>query len=147
MRHQVRSQKFNRTSNERKLLIRSLISSMVVNGKVLTSKTKANLLKRTLEKMLTYARRNERLVTPRLMEWLPNKELVQKLQNEVLPKIEGRKSGLTTLTNMGIRKGDNTKQVLVEWVNKIEEEPKSKIMNKEESSIKKPITKKRNANG
>lgn len=118
MRHQVRSQKFNRTSNERKLLIRSLITSLVVNGKLTTTKTKSDLLKRNVEKMLTYATRNERLINQRLMEWLPNKDLVLKLEKEIIPSLNGRKSGLTALTKMGNRKGDNSRLVLISWVSK-----------------------------
>lgn len=115
MRHQRLDKKFSRPSNERKNLLRGLITSLIQDGKIVTSVPKAKYLKRNIDKMITYATRKDGLTKNRLMEHLPNKLAVGKMIDDILPKLGNRKSGFTRTVRMGIRKGDQTELVRIEW--------------------------------
>ena len=115
MRHQKKGKLFSRDSKARKNLIRGLITALVLNGKIRTTEAKAKLLKRVVEKMINYARRNPRLTKQRLFAWIPNKKVVNKIVSEILPAIKNKKSGITKLIKLGERSGDQAEIVEVEW--------------------------------
>lgn len=115
MRHLRVSKKYSRNSKDRKNLIRGLVSSLIENGKIETTKVKALLLRREIDKMITNARSIEGLAERRLYARLPNKKLVQKMIAVILPNFGDKKSGFTTLVRLGVRIGDNSGIVRVEW--------------------------------
>ena len=115
MRHLRVSKKYSRNSKDRKNLSRGLMSSLIENGKIETTKVKALLLRRDIDKMITNARRIEGLAEQRLYARLPNKKLVQKMLVEILPNFGEKKSGFTTMVRLGVRKGDNSDIVRVAW--------------------------------
>lgn len=115
MRHLRVSKKYSRNSNARKNLIRGLISSLIESGNVKTSKAKAFLLRKEIDKTITNVRKIEGLAEKRLFARLPNKKLVRKMLKEILPGFGEKKSGFTTMVRLGVRKGDNSEIVRVEW--------------------------------
>jgi len=115
MRHLRVSKKYSRNSKDRKNLARGLMSSLIEHGKVETTKVKALFLRRSIDKMITNARSIAGLEEQRLYARLPNKKLVSKMLTEILPNFGDKKSGFTTMVRMGVRKGDNSDIVRVEW--------------------------------
>lgn len=116
MRHQKKGKLLGRNSNERKNLIRGLITSLVLNNKIQTTETNGKLLKRAIDKMINDSKKNQDLCKQNLYKWVPNKKVLDNLIKNIIPSLGERKTGLTRIIRIGNRKGDNAEMVQVEWV-------------------------------
>ena len=67
MRKQIFGRRFKRDKNERKALFNGLISAMVLKGKIKTTEAKAKAIRSDLEKLVTKAKKEER-VARRLLQ-------------------------------------------------------------------------------
>ena len=141
MRHQRQGKHLSRNSKERKSLIRGLITSLVLDKKIVTTKTKAEVLKRVVEKVITFSKRYPNLTKQRLFEAIPNKKVVDEMVDTILPLIKDEKSGLTRITKLGRRKGDRAELVCIEWKILPKEEKKPKEIKKELKTEEKKIKK------
>lgn len=104
MRHQVFGRKLGRDINARKALLRNLSSSLVVEGSIVTTLTKAKFVKGFVEKLITGAKGD--LARHRdLSSQLTHVALI-KLINEVGPGFKNRSGGYTRITKLGSRLGD-----------------------------------------
>jgi len=115
MRHQKSGKQLSRNNKQRKSLIRGLMTSLILDKKIVTTKTKAQVLKRNIEKTITYARRAPNLTKQRIYKTIPNKKVVDELVDVILPLLKEEKSGLTKITKLGPREGDRAELVKIEW--------------------------------
>lgn len=134
MRHQISGKNLSRNANQRKNLIRGLITSLVLDGHLITTQAKAKVLKRSIDKMFTSVRRIPALTAKRLFAFVPNKKVVDKIISDILPVIEKEKSGLTKLTKVGVSLGDQSPKVLIEW--KISPKETALVIPKKEKLVK-----------
>jgi len=129
MRHRVKGKKLNRDSGHRKALRMNLATQLLLNGRIQTTRAKADYVRGFAERLITIAKRglakaqetgNEadavharRLAASRLNN---NRELVQKLFDEIAPVYKDRQGGYTRIYKLGTRKGDNADMALLELV-------------------------------
>lgn len=146
----MRSKKFSRTSKQRQILSKSLINSLVINEKIITTKGKAKLLIRTFEKLVSLAKRNPTLAKQRISAQIPNKLIVKKILEEILPTLSSNYGNFNQV-KLGNRKSDSAEMVQVNLIRtpleklSVPEEPQKSIEKKEEKKLektKKTITKK-----
>ena len=112
----VFGKKLSRNTTTRKALFRSLIGSLVKNGKIKTTKIKAKAIQGDVDKLMTLVAKNDISARRLLMSKLANDVLtVEKLlsKKEI---IKDRKSGFTKITNLPNRKGDNAPMAIIEFV-------------------------------
>lgn len=114
MKKKVFGRRFKRDRNERKALFRSLITSLVIKGKIETTEEKAKAVKGDVDKMITLAKKGQRGLSKYIF---PN--AMDKL-TEVLPAFASRNSGYTRLIRKGKRLSDNATMVVMEWVDLVE---------------------------
>lgn len=149
MRHNVYGKKLGRDKNQRTALFRSLVNSLILSEKIETTESKAKAVKGLVDKIITQAKTpsTQRLVS----QFLTQKKITDKLIKEILPRLETRTSGFTSVVKLGRRQGDGTMMVRMsllleeptKTVKAIEkkEETKSEIK-KEESKDQKSKSKK-----
>jgi large subunit ribosomal protein L17 len=129
MRHRVKGKTLNRDSGHRKALRMNLASQLFSNGRITTTRAKADYVRGFAERLITLAKRglakakesgNEqaavhtrRVVASRLNN---DRVLVKKLFDEIAPSYEGRPGGYTRIYRLGNRKGDNAEMALLELV-------------------------------
>jgi len=129
MRHRVKGKKLNRDSGHRKALRMNLASQLFENGRIQTTRAKADYVRGFAERLITLAKRglakakesgNEadavharRIVASRLNN---NRVLVKKLFDDIAPKFQNRDGGYTRIYKLGSRKGDNADMALLELV-------------------------------
>lgn len=129
MRKRIATKKLSRTSNERKHLLQGLTVDLIMHESIVTTRAKAQAVKRFIERLVTRAKHNTRANQQLLAARLPHTESVQKLLTDIAPRFTNRNGGYTRLLKLDRRAGDAAQRVLLEWVEKkkIEsvEKPKS----------------------
>lgn len=108
--------KFSRTNKERKALFRSLISNLVKHGQLETTEPKAKAIKGLMDKSITQAKKGNIEARRRLLAFLREGEVVNKLMDEITPRFGSRSSGFTRTTKLGRRVGDGAMVVKMEFV-------------------------------
>ena len=119
MRHQVRGRKLNRTSSHRKALKRNLAMSLIEHKRIKTTLPKAKELQGFIERLITYAKKNNlsshRLITQKLPGSL-GKKMTNILIHEIAPNYNERNGGYTRIIKVGNRNNDNAKMSIIEFV-------------------------------
>lgn len=118
MRHRVAGKKLSRTTNERKALFRALLVALFSRGAIKTTKAKAKTLVPQAEKLITLGKKGTLAARRRAHRFLPKKQLVNLLFDEIAAKFKDRKSGFTRIINLGRRLGDGAEMVRLELVEK-----------------------------
>lgn len=129
MRHRIKGKKLNRDSGHRKALRMNLASELLVHGRIKTTLAKAQYVRGHVEKIITVAKRGlakaeakgdqaiavhaRRIAASRLNN---NRELVQKLFDDIAPSFADRSGGYTRIYKLGPRKGDNAEMAIIELV-------------------------------
>ena len=114
--------RLRRSSDQRKALLRDLVTDLILNGRIETTETKAKELKRLADKMVTLGKANtlhSRRQAATLVRFEKDAEgnyAIQKLFNEIAPKFVNRNGGYTRVIKTGFRRGDAAPMAIIEWV-------------------------------
>ena len=137
MRHQKSGRKLSRRKEHRKAMLANLAASLIKNGRIQTTDSKAKEVRPFIERMVTFARRGDlharRIVLSRLKDAIA----VKKLFDEIGPQYTNRFGGYTRILKLGFRQGDNSPISLIEFV-KDEEVKKSSKKQKSSKTKEKP---------
>ena len=116
MRHQRVMKKFGRSTEHRKMLMKSLVTNLILAESIRTTLPKAKEARKDADKMVTIAKKGDlaarRLASSRLVQ----PEAVQKLFAEIAPAMKDRKGGYTRIVKLGTRKGDAAEMCILQWV-------------------------------
>lgn len=96
-------------------LIRNLIYSLILFGKIKTTKPQALAVKAMVDGIITKMKKKTLVGRRQVLKVLPKEEIVTRLEKEILPKLGGRTSGYLKTTKVQNRLGDNTSQIRLEW--------------------------------
>ena len=120
MRHRLGLRKLNRTSAHRLAMFRNMSVSLLRHEAIKTTLPKAKELRRVVEPLITLAK-NPTLANRRLaFNRLRDREIVQKLFDEIGPRFANRNGGYTRILKMGFRPGDNAPIAYMELVDRPE---------------------------
>jgi len=142
MRHRVSGRLFGRTANQRKALLRGLISSLFEHQRIETTLAKAKEVKKLAERIVTLGIKGDLHSKRVALSRVPNRSSVAKLFNDIAPKFRGRNGGYLRLVQTRSRVNDGAPMAVLEFVN-YEEIRKAK----ETKEAKKPKVKKEEAKG
>ena len=112
---QKKARKFNRKIGQRKALLKTLATSLVLKEKIKITQAKAKDLSSFVEKIITRAKKGDVFSRRKLSEFFAPKT-VKKLVDEIGPKYKDRKGGYTRIIKLGPRKSDGTKMAIIEFV-------------------------------
>ena len=108
MRHRRKGSRLNRKSNQLKALLRNLVTSLVLNGSIVTTEAKVKTLIPVFDRLVIKGRKSEKREAIRDVKKVLFGEAAQrKFMEVIVPALEGRTSGFTTRTKIGFRDGDN----------------------------------------
>jgi large subunit ribosomal protein L17 len=118
MRHHRQSVKFGRQRSHYKATLRSLVSGLIINKSIHTTKTKAKATSRLADKLITLGK--EKTVTNQRSAYaiLCDRKLVATLFNEIAPLFKDRLGGYTRVMLTKNRHGDNAQMAILEFVEK-----------------------------
>ncbi|MBI2453835.1 50S ribosomal protein L17 [Candidatus Peregrinibacteria bacterium] len=119
MRHRKRLKKLGLSKDHRESLLKNLIASLVIHGRIRTTKSRAKALAARFDRMMRLVQKRDSREAMRIMPGFcpaEMKEVAKKVANELKKKYETRSSGLTRITAVSQRKGDNAKLVQIELI-------------------------------
>ncbi len=114
--------KLNRRSDQRKALLRDLVSQLVIHERIETTHKKAKELARLMDKVITLGKKDtlesRRRVarTVRFLDTDEEKNALQKLFEDIAPRYKDRDGGYTRIMKKGPRRGDSTEMAIIEFV-------------------------------
>jgi large subunit ribosomal protein L17 len=115
-------------------LFASLAQSLIINGKIVTTRAKAKAVQGSVEKMVTLAKTGSIASRRKVMSNLDNaRGATDILFQKVAKAFPSKNSGFTRIISLPRRVGDNAQMVRMEWTEKIEYEVKKKPEVKEKS--------------
>ena len=106
----------SRKSNQRKALLRDLITDLILNGRIETTVSKAKELKRLADKMVTLGKKGTLAHRRQAFAFLRSEEAVAKLFNDLAPIYKDRNGEYTRIIKKSERKGDAALEVILELV-------------------------------
>jgi large subunit ribosomal protein L17 len=116
MRHRVQARHFNRDANHRKALLTNLIRFLIEHGEIVTTREKAKEVKRLADKIISKAQTDDLATRRQLHKIFGKRDVVNTLIESVAKQMSDRKSGFTTTSIVGSRRGDNTLLVKISLV-------------------------------
>jgi large subunit ribosomal protein L17 len=108
--------KFGRRSAPRRAMLRNLVTSLIISGKVTTTEAKAKQARSIAEKMITLGKRGDLHARRQALAYLLDEEAVIKLFDEISPRYDERRGGYTRILKMGPRRGDAAPMAILELV-------------------------------
>lgn len=116
MRHKVAGRGFGRDTNQRKALLRGLVSSLIEHLKIETTVPKAKEAKKLAERVITLSRKGDLHSRRLTLSYIPNKKMVSRLFGDIAPKLTDRQSGYLRIVKTRVRPGDNSSMAILEFV-------------------------------
>ncbi|MDP6702071.1 MAG: 50S ribosomal protein L17 [Candidatus Latescibacteria bacterium] len=118
MRHGKKIAKLGRTASHRKAMLSNMMTSLFTNETITTTQIRAKELKRSAEKMITFAKRGDLHARRQVLRVIADKQVVAKLFDEIGPRYKSRNGGYTRVVKMGPRRGDGAFMSIIELVDR-----------------------------
>lgn len=117
MRHRVKKVRLTGSSARGKSLLRNLAMAVIIYEKVKTTSSRAKAVQPMIEKLITMAKKSDKLHAIRHIEKvLQHENSSRKIIEVLVDKYKDRSSGYTRITKLGFRAGDNAPMVQIELV-------------------------------
>ena len=131
--------RLGRRSDQRKALLRDLVTDLIINDRIVTSEAKAKEVQKLADKMVTLGKRGdlharrqaaeivrfENVVTTAAVdtkkkgkkeEVVKTQNALQKLFEVIAPSFKDRNGGYTRIYKLGPRRGDAAPMAIIEFV-------------------------------
>lgn len=110
------TRKLGRTTDHRMAMLRTLVTNLLDNGKIVTTVTRAKETKALAEKMITLGKENTLHTRRQALSFITSEDVVTKLFSEIAPKYAERNGGYTRIIKMDPRRGDAAPMAILELV-------------------------------
>ena len=131
--------RLGRRSDQRKALLRDLVTDLIINDRIVTTEAKAKEVQKLADKMVTLGKRGdlharrqaaeivrfENVVTTEAVdtkkkgkkeEVVKTQNALQKLFDEIAPSFKDRNGGYTRIYKLGPRRGDAAPMAIIVFV-------------------------------
>ncbi len=103
-------------SDHRRAMLRNMVTSLIKEGRIETTETRAKEVRSIAEKMVTLAKRGDLAARRQVSEYLFDEEAAKKLFTTIGPKYKDRPGGYTRIVKVGFRRGDAAPMAILELV-------------------------------
>lgn len=110
------TRKLGRPTAHRMMMLRNLVTSLLENGRIVTTEAKAKEVRSLAEKMITLGKKNTLHTKRQALGFITKREVVVKLFDEIAPKYAERNGGYTRIIKAGPRRGDAAPMAILELV-------------------------------
>lgn len=116
MRHRMQGRKLGRTTAHRTAMFRNQLTALFTHERIVTTVAKAKELRPLAERMVTLARTGTLPARRKVLTMVPDKEIVQRLFDDIAPRFVDRNGGYTRIMRLGRRRGDGAEMAIIEFV-------------------------------
>jgi large subunit ribosomal protein L17 len=118
MRHRKKGRQLSRTASHRLAVLRNLATSLILHESIRTTEAKARELRPFVEKLITLGGVDDVHSRRRARRHIADRQVLQKLFDEVGPRFRDRPGGYTRIVKLGARKGDGAELAMIELIEK-----------------------------
>jgi large subunit ribosomal protein L17 len=116
MRHRIDGRLFGRTANQRKALLKILVTSLIEHERIETTVAKAKEVKKIAERIVTLGIRGDLHAKRLAFSCVSNRAAVSKLFAEIAPRFSGRNGGYLRIVQTRNRVNDSAPMAVVEFI-------------------------------
>ncbi len=116
MKHRIGFNSLSRRSQERKAMLRNMVTSLFKYERIETTKAKAKEVQRNAEKMITRAKVDSVHARRMISRDIKDQAIVAKLFTEIAPLFTERPGGYTRIIKTAPRQGDRAEMAILELV-------------------------------
>jgi large subunit ribosomal protein L17 len=139
MRHKVAGRHFSRTTNQRKALLRGLVTSLFEHQRIETTLARAKAIKGIAEKLVTFGKRGDLHSKRKVLSYVLNRTVAAKLFSDLAPRFTHRNGGYLRIVRTRERVRDRAPMAIIEFVDF--EEVNVKEAGKDSKGAKKEVKK------
>ena len=110
------ARKLGRTSDQRKAMLRAMVTYLLENGKIETTVTRAKEVAAMAEKMITIGKTGDLHSKRQILSYVTKEDVAKKLVDEIAPKYADRNGGYTKIIKVGPRRGDAAEMAIIQLV-------------------------------
>ena len=104
-------------NKHRRSMLATLTKQVIMNESVITTDTRAKEVRKSVDKMITLAKRGDLVSRRSALAFLHNdNEVVTKVFNDLAKRYENRDGGYTRIIKIAERRGDDALEVKLELV-------------------------------
>ena len=112
----LKNRKLGRTTDQRKAMLRAMVTYLLENGQIKTTLTRAKEVAPVAEKMITLAKDNTLASYRQALAFITKEDVANKLFKEIGPKYADRNGGYTRIVRIGPRRGDAAEMAIIQLV-------------------------------
>ncbi len=116
MRHKVDGRLFGRPSNQRKALLRCIVTALFENQRIETTVAKAKEAKRIAEKMITFGIKGDLHSKRQVLSYVTARDVASRLFNDIAPRFAGRPGGYLRIVQTRQRLKDSAPMAILEFI-------------------------------
>ena len=109
--------KLGRDNKHRRSMLATMTKQVVMNESITTTDTRAKEVRKFVDKMITYGKKDDLVSRRKALAFLHNDtEVVNKIFNDLAKRYEKREGGYTQILKVAERRGDNSLMVILRLV-------------------------------
>ncbi len=133
----VFGRKLSRSRKSRRALFRNLVTAIVANGKIVTTKAKAKAVVPMIDKLINLAKKNTVAARRDVFAKLGNQRITTDRIFSIAPSFSKKTGGYLILTPLNTRLGDSSEMTRMEWSETIVIAPKVEKVKAAKKSVQK----------
>ena len=110
------TRKLGRASDHRDAMLRNMVTTLLENGKMTTTVTRAKEVRAMAEKMITLAKVDSLHNKRQALAYITKEDVVKKLFDEIAPKYKDVNGGYCRIIKTEARRGDAAEMCILELV-------------------------------
>ncbi|MFO7941714.1 MAG: 50S ribosomal protein L17 [Bacillota bacterium] len=112
----MRPKKLNRPKDERRALLRGLVTSILEHERVETTHARAQAAQPLVEKTITLGKRGDLHAFRQILSFVNKEDVAKKVVDTLGPRYQDRPGGYTRILKTAPRRGDGAQMAILELV-------------------------------
>ena len=117
------TRKLGRPTDQRKAMLRGMVTLLLENGQVITTVTRAKEVRSIAEKMITLGKENSLASYRQALAYITKESVAKKVFTEYAALYADRKGGYTQIYKLGARRGDGAETAVIKMVDYVKPAP------------------------